>query len=62
MALPGAPPRLQRLPQVLLLVAAMMLTLARAHKTIALPSYHYGEPIRVECMNRSSCVLFRSIH
>ena len=41
--------------QLLLLVAASLVTqvLAVGHEN-ALPSYHYGAPIRVECMNRSS--------
>ncbi len=38
-----------------LLVAASLMApvLAAAHEN-ALPSYHYGAPIGVECMNRSS--------
>ncbi|KAL2022639.1 hypothetical protein VTK56DRAFT_4983 [Thermocarpiscus australiensis] len=41
--------------QLLVLVAASLTTpaLAAGHDH-ALPSYHYGAPIRVECMNRSS--------
>jgi len=40
-----------------LLVAASLMApvLAAVHEN-GLPSYHYGAPIRVECMNRSSCV------
>lgn len=38
---------------LLLLGAALCQSLVRAHEA-ALPSYHYGAPIRVECMNRSS--------
>ncbi len=41
--------------QLLLVVAATLVAtaLAAGHEN-ALPSYHYGAPIRVECMNRSS--------
>ncbi|KAK4096052.1 hypothetical protein N658DRAFT_436935 [Parathielavia hyrcaniae] len=40
---------------VLVLIAAFLAAtaLADAHEN-SLPSYHYGAPIRVECMNRSS--------
>lgn len=42
----------------LLLGAALGLSrLAAANPEDGLPSYHYGAPIHVECMNRSSCVL-----
>lgn len=41
--------------QLLVLVAASFAAsvLAAGYEG-ALPSYHYGAPIRVECMNRSS--------
>ena len=41
--------------QLFLLVAASLMArvLADGHEQ-SLPSYHYGAPIRVECMNRSS--------
>jgi hypothetical protein len=41
--------------RLLVLVAASFAAtaLAAGHEN-ALPSYHYGAPIRVECMNRSS--------
>ncbi|KAK3938323.1 hypothetical protein QBC46DRAFT_168106 [Diplogelasinospora grovesii] len=40
--------------QILLLIACLAAhALASAHEN-SLPSYHYGAPIRVECMNRSS--------
>lgn len=44
------PPRVR----LLVLAAASLLArpLAAGHRT--LPSYHYGAPIQVECMNRSS--------
>ncbi|KAK3996212.1 hypothetical protein QBC44DRAFT_339574 [Cladorrhinum sp. PSN332] len=45
------------LPSQLLLIAASTLfaqTLAGAPHEHALPSYHFGAPIQVECMNRSS--------
>jgi hypothetical protein len=42
-----------RLP--LLVAASLVATaLAAAGHEHSLPSYHYGAPIRVECMNRSS--------
>ena len=40
-------------PVVLLLGALATLGAAAVHPD-ALPSYHYGAPIHVECMNRSS--------
>jgi hypothetical protein len=41
--------------QLFLVIAASLIATARAsgHEN-SLPSYHYGAPIRVECMNRSS--------
>jgi len=42
--------------QLLLLLASV--ALAAAATELSLPSYHYGAPIRVECMNRSSYVLY----
>jgi hypothetical protein len=41
--------------QLLVLIAASLIATAMAdgHEN-SLPSYHYGAPIRVECMNRSS--------
>ncbi len=41
--------------QLFVVVAATLVAtaLAAGHEN-ALPSYHYGAPIRVECMNRSS--------
>jgi hypothetical protein len=33
--------------------ASLAQVLAAGHEN-ALPAYHYGAPIRVECMNRSS--------
>ncbi|KAK1752015.1 hypothetical protein QBC47DRAFT_389457 [Echria macrotheca] len=40
-------------PLLFVLVAVLSFGFVCAHET-ALPSYHYGAPIRVECMNRSS--------
>lgn len=38
------------------LVGAFATSVLAVHED-ALPSYHYGAPITVECMNRSSFVL-----
>jgi len=35
-------------------VAVLLFALPVATNELNLPSYHYGAPIRVECMNRSS--------
>lgn len=45
------PPTMQLL---LLVVFAEAVRAWGASHEHALPSYHYGAPIRVECMNRSS--------
>ncbi len=36
------------------MLAVFLLAVAGRAAELALPSYHYGAPIRVECMNRSS--------
>jgi len=38
----------------IVLVLALLALQALAIDTTGLPSYHFGAPIRVECMNRSS--------
>lgn len=38
---------------LLLLLVATSFAFVGAHENV-LPSYHYGAPIAVECMNRSS--------
>lgn len=43
-----------RLPLFALVVAFLMAQVLAVGHENALPSYHYGAPIRVECMNRSS--------
>lgn len=43
--------------QLLLLITASLVARVQAATNgheLSLPSYHYGAPIRVECMNRSS--------
>jgi hypothetical protein len=37
---------------VVLIAALVATTLAAGHEN-SLPSYHYGAPIQVECMNRN---------
>lgn len=43
-----------RLALFVLTVASLAAGALAAGHEDALPSYHYGAPIRIECMNRSS--------